>query len=299
MALEVPLGSLCMVPAWTFVATAHAVVQAGLVPWLVDVDPRDGVLAPAAALRLAAHAPGPLGAVLAVAPFGLPVDVEGWERFRERTGIPVVLDVAAGFDTVRASTIPMAVSLHATKPLGVGEGGFVVWNDADGVREIRRRINFGFAGSREAAVPALNAKLSEYAAAVGLAALDHWPSTRAEWKRTADAYARAIADSRAEIALQPGYGKRWIASTTVVRLPKDRLAAVERALDAEGIGTRRWWGGGLARHAAFAGYPRTALAITDELAASSLGLPCWVDLPEPEIRRIVNVVAFACARVTA
>ncbi|MEA2664428.1 MAG: hypothetical protein QOI11_1372 [Candidatus Eremiobacteraeota bacterium] len=301
MALEAPLGSLCMIPAWTFVATAHAAVQAGLVPWLVDVGPHDGALAPHDALRLAAHAPGPLGAVLAVAPFGVPADVRGWERFRAQTGVAVVLDAAAGFDTVRASAIPTAVSLHATKTLGVGEGGFVVWNDADGVREIRRRTNFGFAGSREAAVPALNAKLSEYAAAVGLAALDRWPATRAEWQRVAESYAHAVAGSgrEAEIALQPGYGERWISSTTIVRLPAERLTAIEHALDAEGIGSRRWWGGGLARHPAFAGYPRTALPVTDALAASALGLPCWPDLPEQAIRRIVDVVASVCLRAPA
>src|SRR6185312_798863 len=30
---------LCALPAWTFVATAHAAIQAGLTPWLLDVDP--------------------------------------------------------------------------------------------------------------------------------------------------------------------------------------------------------------------------------------------------------------------
>src|SRR5215217_9580196 len=31
-------GSLCAVPAWTFAATPHAVTQAGLIPYFVDVD---------------------------------------------------------------------------------------------------------------------------------------------------------------------------------------------------------------------------------------------------------------------
>ena len=62
---------------------------------------------------------------------------------------------------------PTLVSLHATKVLGAGEGGFVLCDNRDLVVDIRRRMNFGFRGSREAMVPAFNAKLSEYHAAVG------------------------------------------------------------------------------------------------------------------------------------
>src|SRR3954454_6333087 len=33
-------GTLCAMPAWTFIASAHAAVLAGLVPYFVDVDPK-------------------------------------------------------------------------------------------------------------------------------------------------------------------------------------------------------------------------------------------------------------------
>src|SRR5256885_1617894 len=33
-----PAGTLCVMPAWTFVASAHAAVIAGLIPYFVDVD---------------------------------------------------------------------------------------------------------------------------------------------------------------------------------------------------------------------------------------------------------------------
>jgi hypothetical protein len=49
-AMGLAAGSLCVVPSWTFVATAHAVIQAGLVPWFVDVDAQTGALDPQAVL---------------------------------------------------------------------------------------------------------------------------------------------------------------------------------------------------------------------------------------------------------
>ena len=95
------------------------------------------------------------------------------------------------------------------------------------------------------------------------------------------------------VELQRGLGRDFVASTVMVRLPKGRLAAVEQALTTEGIGSRRWWGGGLHRHAAFAGFPCTPTPQTDLLADSALGLPCWVDLADDEIAQICASVLDA------
>ena len=60
-------GFLCMVPAWTFAATGHAIELAGLVPWIVDVDAKSWALEPVAARELLRDAPGPVEAVMPVA----------------------------------------------------------------------------------------------------------------------------------------------------------------------------------------------------------------------------------------
>ena len=94
-------AGLCMVPAWTHAASAAAIVNAGLTPWFVDVDPGSWQLLPSAARTLLAQSPDQLRAILAVSPFGAAVDVEAWDALAAETGIPVVLDAAAAFDTVR------------------------------------------------------------------------------------------------------------------------------------------------------------------------------------------------------
>src|SRR5258708_993904 len=40
LAQQVRPGTFCMLPAWTFIASAHAVRLAGLTPYFVDVDAR-------------------------------------------------------------------------------------------------------------------------------------------------------------------------------------------------------------------------------------------------------------------
>lgn len=292
LAYDVPPGSYCMVPAWTFAATGHAIQLAGLVPWIVDVDATSWALEPAAARELLRTAPGRVSAVIPVSPFGQPIDSASWNSFRAETGMAVVIDAAAMFDTIRAGSVPAVVSLHATKVLGVGEGGFVVGTDAGFIQELQKRANFGFWGSRQATVRSFNGKLSEYAAAVGLAALDTWDATRADFARVAAAYAKAFAGA-ATVTIQEGFGERWVSSTVIVAVEETGAEAVGRELAAHRIGTRRWWGGGLHTHAAFQSFPKGDTNNTDELAECVIGLPCWRDLPNDKIEKIAEIVISA------
>jgi dTDP-4-amino-4,6-dideoxygalactose transaminase len=289
---DLPPGSLCMVPAWTFAATGHAIQLAGLVPWIVDVDAASWALEPVAAKKLLREAPGLVSAVIPVSPFGQPIDFAGWSSFHDATGLAVVIDAAATFDTIRAQSVPAVVSLHATKVLGVGEGGFVVGTDAAFIQELQKRANFGFWGSREATVRSLNGKMSEYAAVVGLAALDTWDKTRADFVRVAAAYRETLA-GQPKVTLQEGFGERWVSSTLMVSVAEPGAGELARVLSTKGIATRRWWGGGLHRHAAFAKCPRHRTANTESLAESVLGLPCWRDLPNDKIDAICELVLGA------
>ena len=161
LAFRIPVGSLCLLPSWTFVATAHAVRAAGLIPFFHDVDRQTWALNPDQIRETLSRMSSRVGAVIAVSPFGAPLDIVAWETFQDRCGIPVLVDAAAGFDTLRATRIPSVVSLHATKILAAGEGGFVTTTDALLLERIRSCSNFGFCGFRNALWPAVNSKMSE------------------------------------------------------------------------------------------------------------------------------------------
>lgn len=278
-------GTLCAIPAWTFVASAQAAVLAGLVPYFVDVDPTSGALDVDSVAAAIAGAPGTVGAVMVVAPFGQPIDVRAWDHFRSNSGLPVVIDAAAGFDALRPGETPSVVSLHATKVLGAGEGGFVISADRALIAGIRARSNFGFAGTRDAIAAAANAKLSEYHAAVAHAALDEWRLARGEWLSAAETYRRALRSTNA-VELQPGFGEAWVASTCVVRLPNSTVAHVERELSDKQIMTRRWWGGGAHAHPATTAYPRAQLPATEALARSTIGLPLYREISASDVKHV-------------
>lgn len=284
--MDLPPGGHVVLPAWTFVATAHAVIQAGLKPWFVDVEPATWMLDPK---RVAGLGRSEVAAVIPVCAFGALPDLSLWRAFREATGTPVLIDAAAAFDRLADARIPAVVSLHATKVLGMGEGGFLATDDADLALGVRQRTTFGFNGTRLSQAPATNAKLSEYAAAVGLAALDAWPRDRLQWLRTAQRLRLALFDLPA-VRFQPGWGQDWATSVCTVALPEGSADAVGRALAAQGVDTRQWWGDGCHRSPAFAGCRRDDLPVTERLAASTLGLPFSIDMTDDEITRVAQAL---------
>ena len=86
-AMGLAAGSLCIVPSWTFVATAHAVIQAGLLPWFVDVDPQTGAPDPQAGLASLDQAPGPGSSLVFLAPHGPMLTLDARGPFCNQTSI--------------------------------------------------------------------------------------------------------------------------------------------------------------------------------------------------------------------
>jgi dTDP-4-amino-4,6-dideoxygalactose transaminase len=287
-------GGLCAMPAWTFVASAEAAALGGLIPYFVDVDPSTWALDPLVIEEEIARAPAAVGAVMVVAPFGQPIDYMAWDDFKLRTGLAVVIDAAAAFDSLQVGETPAVVSLHATKIVGAGEGGFVASRDASIIDTIRQRSNFGFGKNRDALTVGVNAKLSEYHAAVGLASLDTWNETRASWMSVARAYREMLAKSN-RINLQPGFGEAWVSSTCIVSVDERVSARSQQALAAAGFETRMWWGMGTHTQPATAAFPRARLPVTESLARSTFGVPFYQDLPKHQVRHIAATLIAAAS----
>jgi dTDP-4-amino-4,6-dideoxygalactose transaminase len=293
LALDLPAGSICLMPSWTFAATPHAALAAGMTPRFHDVDPRTWALNAQAVSETVAGNSFPARAVVLVAPFGAPLDLTAWENFQKKTGIAVIVDAAAGFDTVRASSLVSVVSLHATKIFAAGEGGFVVAPTPEMRNRVMACCNFGFQASRVADRKAINAKMSEYHAAVGLANFDGWPATRLRHLQITRWYRQAIG-RRHGISLQPSYGDGWVSGTTNVLLDSRSAESISSHLLEQGIESRRWWSQGCHVQPAFAEYSHGELSVTENLATRVLGLPHFPDMKKSDVEAVVRGLSNAC-----
>lgn len=272
-------GTCCLVPTWTFAATPLSVYAAGLIPYFVDVDV-DTQLPNIQQIRSAVKdSDHPVSSLIVVYPFGQPIDHRPWEELAGELGIALVFDAAAAFDAWKPTTAPSVISLHATKILPSGEGGLVISKDRCLIDEIRARQTFGFVGKRESIYQGVNAKMSEYHAAVGLAALDLYPERRAGLYALAKDYKDEINEFLSDqVWIEPTFGESWVSMTLNVRVMSTRnLSEIEHQLEVCGIQTRRWWG---LCHAMLA-MREAPIASTIQgaslLYGQTLGLPFFLD----------------------
>lgn len=283
-----------LIPSYTFVATAVAVEMCGYRPLLADVDSESWMLDPE---RVEAEVDlRCVGVVVPVAPYGRPVPQAPWLRFRERTGIEVAIDAAACFDRLDGDAetyvgpLPLALSFHATKCFGIGEGGATVGTDSEVVAAAARALNFGFEGNRDCGSASINGKLSEYHAAVGLSALDRWPRKRRLVDRVLHEYHRLGADRAwsARLVTSPEIGASYVLCQLAT--PADAARALAE-LARRRIDVRFWYGRGLHHHSFYADLSREGLEVTEHLGRTVLGLPASVDLADGEIQRVVDAIA--------
>lgn len=295
-ALGLPRGSRVLIPSLTFVATASAVLRAGLQPVVADVDSESWVLTPR--LARAALASVAVDCVMPVATFGCAQDAPAWDGFSEQSSLPVVIDAAGAFgnQAIGRRTIT-AVSLHATKSLASGEGGFVASGDPGLVEKIRRLTNFGIdSATGIVEMAGTNAKLSEYHAAVGLAALKRWPAQADARRRLASCYRAALLHHCPDVVLQsrPAEG---VYSIFPVCLPAGAdVKRIATALARGGIETRRWYFPLIHQHPAFENAVRAdAMQNASRLSGRIISLPFHLHLAEEQIESVCVALRDALA----
>lgn len=259
------IGDTWVMPSFTFVASGQAILAARRKIHFVDVNLDSWAIDPI---------PRPYArGTMVVAPFGSQPEIARWHPIEG----PKVFDAASCFDacagigSVLDDRSMVMVSLHATKPLAAGEGAVLI-GPADWIKRAARWANFGFAGTRIAAGPGMNAKMSEYHAAVGLASLDGWSSSRHSWQgsvRSAQQIANEVG-----LPLQPSMRDDFVTSTWNVLLPEeDVLDEFARGLERKGVATRSWWPSGVHTMSAFSNQTSDLLPNTDSLVSRAIGLP--------------------------
>jgi dTDP-4-amino-4,6-dideoxygalactose transaminase len=286
--------SLAIVPSFTFVATALAAEACGYEVVFADVTVDSWGLDPVQLISFPKLAQ--VGIVIPVAPFGRPVTQISWQKFEEATGVPVVIDGAACFETVQYAAndylgqIPVAMSFHATKSFSTGEGGCVLSTDRELINRVLQSLNFGFVKSRECEHPSINGKMSEYHAAVGLAEMDHWQEKFAALMWISELYreeftARGIIN---KLVIAPE-----ICSSYVLYIATDETESntVQFNLSSNGIGYRRWYDQSLQRHKHFRRIPSENTPVSDDLQKRVLGLPVAPDFDSDTIKFICKIVS--------
>src|SRR4029079_5306232 len=172
----------------------HAVVWNGREPQFVDCDPATFQLD----LEHAAEHLDGAAALLATHVFGAPCDPEHVVRIGQDRGVPVVFDAAHALGAI-ADGRPVGgfgdaevFSLTPTKVLVAGEGGLVATRDAGLAKRLRMGRDYGNPGDYKTRFAGLNARMSEFHAAMALESLEMLDETLDRRRKLAALYAHLL-----------------------------------------------------------------------------------------------------------
>ena len=295
-----------LMPSFTFAATAHAALWAGLTPLFCDIDSETWNACPAAEDRLLSAHTGQIACIVPYACFGNGLDLDRYSRLAQEEGIGVVVDAAASLGSLDAvgrgfgAGFPHAVvySMHATKTFATAEAGVIHCGDLERLRRLRTMGNFGFGRPREATASGLNSKLSEIGALLAIAKLEGFEAVVTRRAALADAYRELLPG----FTFQRVVGRRLAYQYMPTLLPEACLvprAAVVAELAAEGIGAAHYFSPHLAEQAYFA---ETCVAgnltATQRVAARVISLPMSDEMTVAEISEVCQVLR-RCTRMAA
>ncbi len=134
LSLNPPAGAEVICPAYTFIATAMAIVEANCVPVFADIEPTSLCLDPRSVESVITER---TIAIMPVHLGGIPADMDALMDVAARHGLAVIEDAShAHLSTWNGRQIGSigtvgCFSLQASKNLNTGEGGLITTNDPD------------------------------------------------------------------------------------------------------------------------------------------------------------------------
>jgi dTDP-3-amino-3,4,6-trideoxy-alpha-D-glucose transaminase len=294
-------GDEVIVPAYTWVATWLAVSAVGAVPVAVDVQRSTYNLDPEA---LAAACTPRTAAIIPVHLRGEPAEMEAIGRFARERDLFLLEDAAQAHGAChqgrRAGSLgdAGAFSFYPAKNLGaIGDGGAVTTDDDELAAKLRLLRNYGMRDRYEIEEAGINSRLAEVQAAVLRAKLPRLD----DWNRARDAHARAYREAfagQASIEMpEPARLAEPVWHLFVINHPRrDTLRA---ALARRGIETLIHYPILPHRSGAYAdgGWRGSELPVAEALAAGSLSLPLYPQMPPSDREAVVAALVEALPEV--
>jgi perosamine synthetase len=313
-ALEIALRSMgitgeVVVPSFTWVATANAVINAGAIPVFCDVDLDTCNVS---AETIAAALSPSTEAIIVVHYAGQPCAMDDIIDLCRRRNIVLIEDSAetlgAAWNGRAAGSFGIGCfSFYPTKAITTGEGGMLTIHDRTIAEKARTLISHGVPTAppldgrvhlpweRAAVQPGCNYRMPNVLAALGLSQLRRLDELNTRRIALAERYNRAFAGLSPQIHIPVVRSPAsHVYQMYVVRLATDRNAVLEQLWN-YGIGANIHFDPPVHWHPFYRqkACPRCELPNTERLSREVLSLPIYPGMNEKEQDQVIDSVLCA------
>lgn len=288
-----------IMPSFTFAAGPEALVWCGYKPLFIDIE-NTGLHMDLGAAEAALNDPEfneKIAGILFCNAFGVgTVDIESWETLAERTGLPLIVDSAAGFGSLYSADHKVGsagrcevFSFHATKPFSIGEGGAVVSRDEALIKALNSIQNFGFVEKGDAELLGFNGKLQEINAAIGLRQFERFDSILQNRRGVLKRYKSEL--NPANFKLQQNAENASLCFAAVLVQDPSKRDAYLASLREAGVDAKTYYSPSVHKQTYFKSAELHAPLTSTELVDDSiLSLPIHDNMRQEDIELIISVL---------
>ncbi len=291
LALDLPKGSEILVPSNTYIASILSVIQAGLVPVLVEPDRITYNLDPN---RLESAITPKTRGILPVHLYGKPCDMRSIMAIATTHNLAVVEDCAqahgARFEGQMVGTFGDfgAYSFYPTKNLGaLGDAGAIVTNNEAMATRLKTIRNYGSSVKYHNDEIGMNSRLDELQASFLQVKLPFLDQIVAKKRHFSNFYFASL-DSRLSL---PSIQESSFDVYHIFNVLHPRRDAIRDALTAQGIATEIHYPIAPHRQPALADYfAGQAFPISERIHAQTLSLPISFAHTDADILRVCEAI---------
>jgi len=283
-----------IVPNFSFVATANAVVYTGATPVLVDVDERTYCIDPAS---VSSAITSRTRAIIPVHIYGHPADMDAIRELAARHRMFVIEDAAEAHGAecrgrrVGALGDCGVFSFYGNKIITSGEGGMITTNDKELYVKARYLRDHAMSPARRYWHTELgyNYRMTNLQAALGLAQLERIDEMVAHRRRVMEWYRQGLGERpNLRLNIEEPWAKSvfWMVCVSIEGMTDQSREGFMAALRAAGVDSRPYFYpiGDMPM------YARADTAVTQRISQAGVNLPSYFDLTENDVSQICAVV---------
>lgn len=293
--LDIGPGDEVIVPTFTYIASVNTIAQTGATPVFADSRSSDWQLDPADVERRITPR---TKAIMPVHLFGGACDMTALMKIAQRHGLKVIEDCAESLGTtiggkhVGTFGDVGTFSFFGNKTVTTGEGGAVIATDDALAARLRMTKGQGQSSTRRYwhEVLGFNYRMTNIAAAIGLAQIERLDAVLARKREIAALYREMLVDAPVSFQIPEAdvVGSDWLVS---LLLPpgadRDRLM---REMREEGVDTRPVF---YCAHTMPMYQCDAQLPIAQDIAARGLSLPSYPTMTNDAVGRVCEALRHA------
>ncbi|MFZ6034779.1 MAG: DegT/DnrJ/EryC1/StrS family aminotransferase [Patescibacteria group bacterium] len=287
-ALDITEGEVITTP-FTYVATTSAILWERCQPVYVDIDPKTLCID---ANKIEEAITKKTRAILAVHVFGFPCNIEAIEKIAKKYNLKVIYDAAhcfgvkyGGKSIYEYGDISIG-SFHATKVFHTIEGGCLVCRDEKINKRIELVKRFGHEGDQHFTL-GLNAKASEFQAAMGLVNLDYVDDIIMKRKLLCETYDKFLNNGYKRHVPKNKFVYNYAYYPIIFNSENNTIEAIKK-LNRFGIYPRRYFYPSL--NTLVYHKKKYFCAVSESVAKRILCLPLYNDLKINNVKKICRII---------